>query len=218
MKRFFKYNGLSITFFLLFLITIVGQIVSGFSVYNEQLASEGAQQVTLNQYFGSGHFIQATFENWESEFFQMAILVLFTVFLYQKGSSESNDPDEEEEETNASGEVKKDAPWPVKKGGWYLKLYQNSLSIALMLLFVLSFIAHFYGSMKDYNNEQLIKRQPTETAWQFLGNSRLWFESFQNWQSEFLSIFVIVLLSVYLRQKGSSQSKAVDAPHSQTGD
>ncbi|MEP6583372.1 MAG: DUF6766 family protein [Ginsengibacter sp.] len=106
----------------------------------------------------------------------------------------------------------------VKKGGIILALYKNSLSIAFFLLFLLSFLLHWYGSMKDYNKEQILKSMPVENAWQYLGNSRLWFESFQNWQSEFISILCIILFTIYLRQKGSPQSKQVDGPFSETGE
>lgn len=217
MKQFLRHNGLSITFFIFFLIAIVGQLLTGLQEHNAEMQEEGGQQVTVSQYLSSGHFIQATFENWESEFLQMALFVVLTIFLYQKGSSESKDPDGEEEVDNEPDPKKKDAPWPVRRGGIILSLYKHSLSIALILLFMLSFVAHWLGSLKDYNEEQTLKQLPTETAFQYLGNSRLWFESFQNWQSEFLSVFAIVLFSVWLRQKGSSQSKPVDAPHSETG-
>jgi len=109
-------------------------------------------------------------------------------------------------------------PWPVKQGGLVLTLYEHSLSIALFLLFILSFVFHWLGSLKDYNEEQMLKNMPHETASQYLSNSRLWFESFQNWHSEFLSVFAIIVLSIFLRQKGSPQSKPVDAPNSETGE
>jgi hypothetical protein len=112
---------------------------------------------------------------------------------------------------------RKNAPWPVKKGGLVLAIYKHSLCYTLSFLFLLSFVLHWYGSLKDYNEEQLLKRKSTETAMQYLGNSRFWFESFQNWESEFLSIFAIVILSVFLREQGSPQSKPVDAPHDETG-
>lgn len=218
MKRFLRNNGLSITFFILFVFAMIGQIASGLKEHNEEMREEGGQQVSVGQYLSSGHFIQATFENWESEFLQMGLFVVFTIFLYQKGSSESKDPDKSEEDVDKEPDgKKKDAPWAVRQGGFILHVYKHSLSIALFLLFILSFVAHWLGSMKDYNQEQTLKHLPTESALQYLGNSRLWFESFQNWQSEFLSVFAIVLLSVWLRQHGSAQSKAVDAPHGETG-
>ncbi len=217
MKKTFRNNGLSIVFFLFFLLTFAGQIATGLKEHNNEMQEEGGKQVALGQYLTSGHFLQSTFENWESEFFQMALYVIFTIFLYQKGSSESKDPDKEEEVDEEPNPKKKDAPWPVKKGGLVLGLYKNSLALALTILFLLSFLLHWYGSLKDFNEEQGLKGLPLETAIRYLSNSRLWFESFQNWQSEFLSIFAMVVLSIFLRQKGSSQSKTVDAPDSETG-
>lgn len=211
-------NSLSIVFFLLFLISIMGQALTGLKEHNQEMQDEGGQEVTMAQYLTSGHFLQATFENWESEFFQMALFVIFTMFLYQKGSSESKDPDKDEEVDKEPDPNKKDAPWPVKTGGIALSIYKHSLCYALTLLFLLSFLMHWYGSLKDYNEEQLLKGMSTETAVQYLGNSRFWFESFQNWQSEFLSVLAIVVLSIFLREKGSPQSKPVDAANSETGE
>ncbi|HJY11352.1 MAG TPA: DUF6766 family protein, partial [Flavobacterium sp.] len=130
----------------------------------------------------------------------------------------SKDLDKDEEVDREPSPTRKDAPWPVKKGGLILALYKHSLTISLLLLFVISFILHFYGSLKDENEQLALKGMPLESASQYIGDSRFWFESFQNWQSEFLSVFAIILLSVYLRQIGSSQSKPVDAPHMETGE
>lgn len=216
--KFLKNNGLSIVFFVLFLITICGQAITGLIEHNEQMQDEGGQQLSMGQYITSGHFLQSTFENWESEFLQMALFLIFTMFLYQKGSSESKDPDKEEEVDREPNPRRKNVPWPVKKGGIILAIYKHSLCYAFTLLFLLSFLLHWYGSLKDYNEEQILNNKPTETAIQYLSNSRLWFESFQNWESEFLSVFAIVVLSVFLREQGSPQSKPVDAPDSQTGE
>lgn len=217
MKKVFRDNSLSIVFLILFLITLVGQIFTGLKQHNQELQDEGGKQVALGEYLTSGHFLQATFENWESEFLQMALFVILSMFLYQKGSAESKDPDEEEEVDKDPDTSKQDAPWPVKKGGWILGLYKNSLSIALLVLFLLSFLLHWYGSLKDFNEEQMLKGKATQTAMEYLSNSRLWFESFQNWESEFISIFAIVVLTIFLREKGSPQSKPVDASDSETG-
>ncbi len=214
-----KNNSLSLVFFILFILTLVGQAVTGLKEHNQEMQEEGGQQLGMSQYLTSGHFLQSTFENWESEFLQMALFVVLTVFLYQKGSSESKDPEGGKEPVDKEPNPrKKDAPWPVKQGGLIGDVYKHSLTLALFILFVLSFLLHWYGSLKDYNEEQMLKGEPVETAMQYLGNSRLWFESFQNWESEFLSVFAIVILSIFLRQKGSPQSKPVDAPHSETGD
>jgi hypothetical protein len=218
MKTFLRNNGLSICFLILFIVSMAGQIIFGFKEHNKELLEDGSAVVTLSSYLTSGHFIQATFENWESEFLQMGLFVLFTIFLVQKGSSESKDPDKSEEVDREPNLNRKDAPWPVKAGGFILKLYKHSLTIALLLLFIVSFLFHFYGSLKDENELLTLKRLPLKSVSEYLSDSRFWFESFQNWQSEFLSIFAIIMLSVYLRQIGSSQSKPVDAPNMKTGE
>ncbi|MBZ4042105.1 DUF6766 family protein [Flavobacterium hibisci] len=218
MKTFLRNNGLGICFLALFIVALLGQIIFGFKEHNKELIEEGSTAIEFSAYLVSGHFIQSTFENWESEFLQMALFVVFTIFLMQKGSSESKDFDKEEEVDREPSPIRKNAPWPVKKGGLVLSLYKHSLTIVLFLLFIASFIAHFYGSLKDENEQLSLKGLPVESASDYIGDSRFWFESFQNWQSEFLSVFAIVILSVYLRQIGSSQSKPVDAPHMETGE
>lgn len=218
MKEFIKNNSLSLTFFVLFIISLAAQIHFGHEEYNKELAEDGAAAVSFTEYLTSGHFVQSTFENWESEFLQMALFVLFTIFLKEKGSSESKSFDKDEEVDREPDPDRKGAPWPVRKGGFALKIYKHSLTIALFLLFALSFAAHFYGSLKDQNVQNELKGKALETPSGYIADSRFWYESFQNWQSEFLSVFAIIVLSIYLRQQGSSQSKPVDAPHDQTGE
>jgi len=216
--KWLRYNGLSLAFFLLFIFSMGGQFIFGLREYNKERTEQGEQEVAAGKYISSGHFIESTFENWESEFLQMGLFVWLTIFLFQKGSSESKKCDEENEVDREPDPKKKGAPWPVKKGGVVLALYKHSLTISLMLLFVTSFLLHFYGSLKDENEQNLAKHLPAETAAKYITDSRFWFESFQNWQSEFLSVFAIIVLSIYLRQKGSPQSKPVDAPYEQTGE
>ncbi|MDF2455028.1 MAG: hypothetical protein K0R51_1021 [Cytophagaceae bacterium] len=210
-------NGLILVFLFLFVISLIGQTFNGWKEFNDFLGEYNQPSITYSSYLISGHFIQATFENWESEFLQMALFVIFTIFLRQKGSSESKSCEEPIVEPS---ELKphSDSPWPVKKGGIWLALYKHSLSISLLLLYILSFILHWYGSWLNYNLEQKLNQKSLETFLQYGSSSRLWFESFQNWQSEFLSVFAIVFLSIYLRQMGSSQSKKVNAAHSETGE
>ena len=217
MKKFLKNNSLSLVFFILFLLSLGGQVVTGLKQHNQEMEEKGGQQLNMSQYFTSGQFLQSTFENWESEFLQMALFVILTMFLYQKGSSESKDPEKKEEVDREPNPRRRNAPWPVKKGGLVLAIYKHSLFYALTIIFILSFLLHWYGRLKDYNEEQILKQLPTETAFQYISNSRMWFESFQNWQSEFLSVFAIVVLSIFFREKGTPQSKPVDAPDSETG-
>lgn len=218
MKKFFYHNSLSIVFLLLFIAAFLGQVFFGIEEYNKELIENGGHAVTMSNYLTTGHFIESTFENWESEFLQMALFVWLTIFLKQKGSSESKGFDGDEKVDREPSANRKGAPWPVKKGGVWLWLYQNSLTISLFLLFFASFVLHFYGSLKDENAMNVLKGNPQLSLVDYLGESRFWFESFQNWQSEFLSVFAIIVLSIFLRQKGSSQSKPVDAPHCATGD
>ena len=216
MKRFLRYNGLSIVFLLLFILTMVGQSITGFKEHNNDLQENRASAITFAQYLTSGHFVEATFENFESEFLQMALYVILSIYFYQKGSAESKDPDKKNEVDREPDPKRKGAPWPVKKGGFILYVYKHSLCYALSLLFIISFIFHLYGSHSAYNEEQALKHLPLKSVSEYLGSSKFWFESFQNWQSEFLSIFAIVILSIFLREKGSAQSKPVDAPDSET--
>ena len=218
MKKLFSNNSLSIVFFLLFVLTFIGQIFFGIQEHNKELVEQGGNVVSMKEYLSSGHFLQSTFENWESEFLQMGIFVWFTIFLRQKGSSESKSCDKPEEVDREPSPHRKNAPWPVRKGGIWLAIYKNSLTLALFLLFLISFILHIYGSMKDENLKNSLEGKPLVSYAEYLSSSRLWFESFQNWESEFLSIFTMVVLSVFLRQKGSPQSKPVDAADDETGE
>lgn len=209
---FFYRNGLSIVLLLLMVLCWGGQFFTGWRTLNSELLENGKPALNLVSYLSSGHFIQATFENWESEFLQMMLYILLTVSLRQKGSSESKSL-EEKEDVDRDPAAHRDAPWPVKKGGFVLMIYQNSLSIAFFILFVISFILHFYGSLKEFNSEQLMKDKPLLPWEAYIQSSRFWFESLQNWQSEFLAVASIVILSIWLRQKGSPESKPVDMPH-----
>lgn len=219
MSRFFRNNGLSVVMLSLFAFSLLGQSITGYHQYNQEQQDHRQPTVTYAEYHTTGHFVEAVFENWESEFLQMAVYVLFTVYLFQKGSAESKDPDEAapQDADPAAAQHQKDAPWPVRRGGLVLKLYEHSLALALFVLFLISFALHAAGGASDYNEEQQAHGAPVVSTIEYLGTSRFWFESFQNWQSEFLSVAAIVLLSIWLRQKGSPESKPVAAPHSQTG-
>lgn len=217
-KGFFYNNGLTLAFLAMFLVSIAGQSVTGWKEHNLDLQKDKYPPISFSHYLTSGHFIEATFENWESEFLQMALFVLLTRGLRQKGSSESKKLEGKEEVDREPNPKKKDAPWPVHKGGFILTIYKNSLSLILILLYLLSFALHVYGSWIDNNEEQVRMGLPVETILKFLQGSRIWFESFQNWQSEFLSIAAIIVLSIYFRQQGSSQSKPVDASNAETGE
>ncbi|MFN2500804.1 MAG: DUF6766 family protein [Pyrinomonadaceae bacterium] len=218
MKSFFKNNGLSIVLIGFFCFSLAGQYVTGWYEHNEDQRTHRRQPVSFVQYAGEGHFIEALFENWESEFLQMAAFVIFTVFLYQKGSAESKPLNKalRVDRINKSSHLDPKMPWPVRRGGIALEIYKYSLSLALLFLFLVSFVLHGTGGAVEYNQEQLEHGLPAVTTMQYMTGTRFWFESFQNWQSEFLSIAAMVILSIFLRQKGSPESKPVDTPHGET--
>lgn len=217
-KNSFLYrNSLTLVLLLLFTASIVGQVVTGLHEYNDEMGTYGSPPIELSAYLKTGHFLQTTFENWESEFLQMGMYVLLTIWLRQRGSSESKDLEDKEEVDREPDPARANAPWPVRQGGFVLTLYRNSLSLAFLILFSLSFCLHATGSLRNYNEEQLIKGEAPVDMTQFMTMSRFWFESFQNWQSEFVAVISIVVLSIFLRQFGSPESKPVDAGNRETG-
>jgi fucose permease len=218
--RFMKDNGLTLALMLLFFGSLVGMLLTGWQVENEELVRHSQGPVSMVTYFFSHAFQSALFENWESEFLQMSAYVMMTAILFQRGSSESKDPDEEnaaEDEDPAKKKNDPDAPWPVRAGAFWRQLYSYSLGTALALLFLGSFILHWLHSVGVANEQALQHGEHALGAWEYLGNPQLWFESFQNWQSEFLSTAVLVVLSIVLRFRGSPESKPVAAPHATTG-
>ena len=218
--RILRQNGLSITLGVFMLVFLVGQAVTGQFEYNDDQRQHGQPEVDFVTYLKSSHFLEATMENWESEFLQMFAFVVLTAFLFQKGSAESKKLDEKEpvDRDPRKSRNKKEAPWPVRKGGIALVLYENSLSIAFLILFLVSFWLHAVGGAAEYNQHQLEHGSPAVVStFEYMTTSRFWFESFQNWQSEFLAVGAMVVFSIFLRQRGSPESKPVDAPHGETG-
>ena len=219
MKRFFRNNGLSIALFGLFGVCQIGMSIVGLRQHNEQRLEHDQPALDYLAYVESPAFLEATMENWESEFLQMFAYVVLTVFLFQKGSAESKSPDRPEPVDRDTRQTlpRPDAPWPVRHGGWVLRLYEYSLSLALFLLFVVSFAFHAVGGAQEVSRQALLHGGAPVGAWSYIGTAQFWFESLQNWQSEFFSIGAMVVLSIFLRQRGSPESKPVDAPHERTG-
>jgi hypothetical protein len=218
-RRFFRDNGLSLVLFGLFVVMLFGQALAGFAAHNEELRKHGEHALDFTRYLVSGHFVEAVFENWESEFLQMGALVVLTIFLRQKGSPESKSERGEEpqgEDPQARG-GRANSPWPVRRGGLALAVYQHSLSIAMLFLFAGSFLFHALGGTAEYNDEQRDHGEPAVSTVEFVRTPEFWYQSLQNWQSEFLAAGSLVFLSVFLRQRGSPESKPVDAPHDETG-
>lgn len=211
----FRDHGLTIVLACLFMGSIVGQFLTGFRANNGDRTDLGQEALSLAGYFTSGHFVEATFENWESEFLHIAVFVLLTTFLYQRGSAESRDPDKQGQE---SGSVMYDESSALaRRGGVVLRLYAHSLSMVFLLLFLFAFVVHLWGSARARNSDLEALGKPPVSTREFITSAQFWFESFQNWQSEFLAIGAVVVLTIFLRERHSSQSKPVEAPHRQTG-
>jgi hypothetical protein len=217
MKRWLFEHGLLLVNLALFVLFLLGMAITGWQVANEELLEHGAPAETLGQFLASGDFYEAVFENWESEFLQMGAYVVLTIFLFQKGSAESKPIGEPAPQDADPRHAKNpDAPWPVRHGGFVLVLYENSMLILFALLFAASFTAHAISGAAAYSEEQALHGMPGVNPVEYLGTSQFWFESFQNWQSEFMVVAVLVFAAVWLRQRGSGESKPVAAPHSQT--
>ena len=212
MRAFLRNHGLSITLAALFVTFLAGQTVTGMHEHNDEREKRGESQLTLVQYVRSAHFLEATAENWESEFLQMFVYVIATAFLYQKGSAESKDPRKRHAHKSKAA-VSADSPWPARRGGWILRWYEHSLSLAFFILFGIALILHARGGARLYNEERLANGEGPASMSEYLTSSRFWFESLQNWQSEFLAIVSMVLLSIWLREINSPESKEVQTPH-----
>jgi hypothetical protein len=219
MRRVLYENSLSLVFLGLCVLALVGQSLTGHRHYNQERQAHGQPTVPYSHYLRTGHFWEAVTENWESEFLQMGVYVLLTAFLRQKGSPESKRLGGEEAVDHDPRHVAPhpNAPWPVRRGGIALTLYAHSLTLALLLLFAMCFAFHAVSGVREYNAEQLTHGVAATSVLGYMGTESFWFESLQNWQSEFLSLAVMIVLAIFLRQRGSPESKPVDHPHSETG-
>jgi hypothetical protein len=213
MRRFVRDNALTLVLFSAFLLLLTGESVVGWRANNNDRQTHHQSAISWPQFISSGGFLEATTENWESEFLEMAAFVWLTSFLVQKGSPGTRCPGEIQPQDRAPDPARPGAPWPVRRGGWVLKIYSSSLSLGFITLFLLSFLLHAAGGAREFSRQQVEHGQPAVTLWRFLGTSEFWFQSLQNWQSEFLGIGMMVTLSIFLRQKGSPESKPVDAAH-----
>lgn len=201
--KLFRNNGLTIVLLLMFGFSLGGMLLTGLAALNAEQLEHGGLAISLPQFLSSSRFISATFENWESEFLQMATYVILTAYLFQRGSAESRDPDNPDRPKDAAKAV-----------SW---VYAHSLGLALIALFVISFVLHWLASAADAAHQALLHGQTAGGVLDHLGEPQFWFESFQNWQSEFLSTAVLVVLSIFLRYRGSPESKPVLARNSETG-
>ena len=222
MRRFLRENGLGLAFGVLFIGSLVGQALVGHSDFNNQAAAHQDATISLGRYVVSSSFWVDVMENWQSEYLQFTLFVLLTVWLVQKGSTESKQVGKEGRESDSDqmiGEhAKADSPsWAKLTGGARLWLYSHSLLIAMTTIWLLVWLAQAVTGRIDYNANQLDHHEAALSLWQYIGTSDFWDRTLQNWQSEFLAVGSFGALSIYLRERGSAESKPVGAPHQATG-
>lgn len=216
MRAFVRNNSLSIVFLLLFLAALCGQAVAGHAEFNENADSEGDPRMSLARYVVSSDFGSAVMENWQSEYLQFALFALATVWLLQKGSSESKELDkagtESDKEQKVGRYADEDSPRWAAVGGVRTAIYSNSVIIAMSLIFLGSWFAQSVTGWTVFNQEQHDHGDPRVSWLTYIGSSDFWQATFQNWQSEFLAVGSFAVLVIYLRQRGSPESKPVGAP------
>jgi hypothetical protein len=220
-RGFFRDNALSLAFGALFLGTLVGQAASGLSDFNSQQVADGLPTVSMADYLTSSSFAVDVMENWQSEYLQFFLYVFATVWFVQRGSTESKKPGEEGTETDEEQRIGRhasaDSPAWARTGGWRTTVFSRSLGLLMGGLFLLTWAASAVAGWAAYNSEQLGQREDPVGFLGYLGEGDFWNRSSQNWQSEMLAVGSMAVFSVYLRQRGSPESKPVGTPHELTG-
>jgi hypothetical protein len=221
MRRALRDNALSIVFLGLFLVALGGQAVAGWREFNEVAREHSEEVISLGRYLTSSSFGQAVLENWQSEYLQFTLYILLTVWFVQRGSPESKPPGQEgggsDEEQLVGEHAPPDAPRWASAGGARTRLYSNSLVLTMATIWALSWFGQSVTGWSEYNSDQLTHDQPALSWLGYLGSASFWETTLQNWQSEFLAVGSMAVLSIYLRQRGSPESKKVGEPHHKTG-
>lgn len=221
MRRALGDNALTLAFLALFLAALIGQALVGHSAFNHDQVAHQADTISLWRYVTSSSYWVDVMENWQSEYLQFTLFILATVWLVQRGSTESKPPGDEggesDEEQKVGAHAEDESPRWAKAGGLRTLVYSNSLLALMATIWVASWIAQLVTGRIEYNAEQLDHQEAALDLWQYAGSSDFWNRTLQNWQSEFLAVASMVVFSIYLRQRGSSQSKPVGEPHGSTG-
>jgi hypothetical protein len=221
MKRFLFENGLTLFFLTLLLLALIGQSIAGLAEFNSQQAVAGLQALSYRQYLVSSDFSVDIAENWQSEFLQFLLFIFATVWLVQRGSSESKELDkvgpESDEDQKVGEHAQPESPAWAGAGGLRQAVYSRSLGITMGTIFVLSWLAQSIAGRAAFNGQQLSQRQDPVCWFGYITSADFWSRTLQNWQSEFLAVAAMAIFAVYLRQRGSPESKPVGASHDTTG-
>jgi len=220
-RQWLRDHSLSLAFTALLMGALAGQAITGLAGYNERARDAQLPALSMLQYLTSSQFAVDVAENWQSEYLQFLLYILLTVWLIQVGSPESKKPDERGREAGKDQQIGSYAtagsPDLARARGWRLTLYSHSLGLVMGLVFLASWSAQFVAGRSAYNSEQIQDLQAPLTWTQYLQAPDFWNRTFQNWQSEFLAVATMVVFSIYLRERGSPESKPVGAPHESTG-
>ncbi len=221
MRRVLRENSLALVFLALFLIALLLQAIAGHAAYNDEQASHMEAGISFWRYVTSSPFAVSVMENWQSEYLQFTLFIVLTVWLFQKGSPESKPLDspgrESDERQRVGRHARAGSPAVAKQRGLMRTLYENSLLIAMGTIWVASWLAQSLTGVVEYNAEQVEHHQAAISWFEYLGNASFWERTLENWQSEFLAVGSMAIFAVYLRQRGSPESKPVGTPHDATG-
>jgi hypothetical protein len=221
MRRFLRENALGLVFGVLFLLALIGQAFAGLADFNQEQLATGLEPISLGRYLTSASFATDVAENWQSEYLQFFLYLLLTVWLVQRGSPESKPLDQRglqtDEEQRVGGHAREDSPKWAKTGGVRTKIYSTSLGLTMGGIFFASWAAQSIAGVSAFNEQQLSKFQDPVSWGRYLAEADFWNRTFQNWQSEMLAVASMAILAIYLRQRGSPQSKPVGAAHDTTG-
>jgi hypothetical protein len=219
--RWVRENSLTLFFLTIFLATLVAQAFVGHSDFNHEQIAHGDPTMSLSRYLQSSAFWVDVMENWQSEYLQFTLFIVATVWLVQKGSPESKELGKEGGESDEDQRIGRFAepgsPRWARAGGWRTSLYANSLGLLMFTIWVGTWFGQLVTGRIEYNAEQLGHREAALSVWQYAGSSDFWSRTLQNWQSEFLAVASMAVFAIYLRQRGSPESKPVGAPHTATG-
>jgi len=214
-------HGLSVFFGTIFLLALIGQAIAGTADYNNRQLASGGDPVSLLQFVTSSSFAVDVAENWQSEYLQFLLFIFATVWLVQRGSTESKELDKVGLESDRDQQIgryaEEDSPAWARTGGWRTALYSRSLGTVMGLIFLASWLAQSIAGRAAYNNEQISEFSDPVSWMGYVTSADFWNRTMQNWQSEFLAVASMVILSIYLRQRGSAESKPVGASHEATG-
>ena len=221
MRRFLRENSLGLVFGGMFLIVLVGQAFAGQADFNQQQITEGLEPVSFGRYVTSASFGTDVAENWQSEYLQFFLYIFMTVWLLQKGSPESKSLDqpglESDEKQKVGPHATADSPQWAKAGGWRLAVFSNSLGLVMGAIFLASWLTQSVAGVAAFNEEQLGDLQDPVSWGRYLLEPDFWNRTLQNWQSELLAVASMAILAIFLRQRGSPQSKPVGTAHTATG-